>query len=129
VASLHAPAYHRNPGSLLNRLFSLLTFLAIFTIGWVALSYLKSELAGIDRPDNHASGTGTAVTAPQQKEPVGSPTPSKTEPVLVYSTAADGVNFHTATHLPSNLERTALSEEAARARGLKPCAICMRKQK
>lgn len=129
MPSLHASAYHRNPSSLLNKLFSLLTFLAIFCIGWVALSYLRLELGGLDRPENQAVAIGSALTAPRQAEPVANPAPAKAEPTLVYSTASDTVNFHTATHVPSNLARTALSEDAARARGLKPCAICMRKQK
>jgi hypothetical protein len=45
---------------------------------------------------------------------------------LVYSCATDREFYHTATHIPRQCERTALSEEAAFERNLRPCNICMK---
>jgi hypothetical protein len=44
---------------------------------------------------------------------------------LVYSCSTDREFYHTSTHLPNRCERTALSEEAAFERNLKPCKTCM----
>ena len=128
MASLQAPASARESGIALNRLFSLLTFLVIFSTGWIALSYVKSELDGGERSFNQ-TGVEELTRGSIQSEKVISAAEAKPESPLVYSTAGDSTHFHTATHLPSKLERTALTEETARARGLKPCPVCMTRKK
>jgi hypothetical protein len=126
MASLHAPASPRGVGIPFNRFLSLLTFVVIFVAGWIAVSYLKSQIAGEESTSQTALAAVPAST-PEQRTPAGGQ--SKAEPTLVYASGGDSTHFHTSTHVPTNLERTALSEETARARGLKPCPVCMRQGK
>ena len=53
--------------------------------------------------------------------------PQVQQPVnLVYAAQSDQRYYHRPNHVPGQGERSALSEEAARRLGLKPCPICIR---
>jgi hypothetical protein len=103
---------------LVNTGVSLVLFTLLLCVGWIALSYLKS------RPSIHAQRAAAepilrnASVAPDE-------TPAAPLPVLVYQVAGDNTYYHTSAHMASKL-RTAISEQAASKRGLKPCPICMR---
>jgi hypothetical protein len=96
--------------------------------GWVAVSYLKSEmmtrLRAVATEDSDPSTLNTSTVqiadgvSPEAK-PLSSPVR------LVYSCGEDKEYYHASTHLPTPCDRTALSEETAIRRGLKHCAICL----
>ncbi|HXG64142.1 MAG TPA: hypothetical protein VNO70_03485 [Blastocatellia bacterium] len=70
----------------------------------------------------------SASTAARTNEAATPEVKPLTAPVrLVYSCAGDNRHYHTAGHLPARGERSALSEEAALQRGLKPCPLCISK--
>jgi hypothetical protein len=127
VASLQArsPLRSAHPLFFINKVLSFAAFAVLLGIGWVALSYLKSDV--IDRwrsapPQNTTVSKAAGVPAKDVNSPeVG----LATAPVrLVYSCASDGELYHGSTHLRGRCERTALSEEAAIQRGLKRCKVC-----
>jgi len=126
VASLQArsPVRSAHPLLFVNKIVSLTAFLVMLGVGWVAVSYLKSN--GIDRlrggPIETTSVT-KAATVPA-KESSSEPKVLAPSLRLVYSCAADKDFYHVSTHLPARCERTAISEEAAIQRGLKRCRTC-----
>jgi hypothetical protein len=107
---------------LINTGVSLVLFALLLCVGWIALSYLKSRVGA--RVSSH--------TQRIQAEPIlrnASVAPEETPaapPVLVYQNSGDNTYYHTSAHLASPKPRTAMSEQTARKRGLKPCPICMR---
>jgi len=128
LASLQAGSSTGRSGllPLINKLMSLAVLLTLLSAGWVALSFLRSELAR--RPS--VLGTEAkpaeqiAVPAPTAEPGAGSETASKAS-ILVYSASSDDIYYHNSSHLPARARRTALSEAAARGRGLKPCPVCL----
>jgi hypothetical protein len=95
------------------------------TIGWVALSYLKSDIIDRTRTTSPQATTVSQAAAVPVKENSSPEVKQLSTPVrLVYSCASDGDFYHGSTHLPGRCERTALSEEAAVQRGLKRCKVC-----
>lgn len=127
MASLQArsPLRSAHPLLFVNKFLSFAAFTVILTIGWVALSYLKSDV--IDRWRGSAPQNTTvsqAAVAPV-KETNSPEVKQLTTPVrLVYSCASDREFYHGLSHSPGQCERTALSEEAAVQRGLKRCKVC-----
>ena len=124
MARLQAPHARRSAGTPLNRFLSLMTFVVIFATGWVAVSYLKSQIAGDNQSTGQTALAAVPLASPEQGAVSGQ---SKSQPTLVYASAGDTIHFHVSTHVPTNKERTALSEETARSRGLKPCPVCIRR--
>lgn len=127
MASLQArsPLRSAHPLFFVNKFLSVAAFAVLLAAGWVALSYIKSDV--IDRWRSAPSQSTTvskAATVPVKD--VSSPEVKQlAAPVrLVYSCASDGEYYHGSTHLPGRCERTALSEEAAIQRGLKRCKVC-----
>lgn len=125
MASLHArsPLRSAHPLFFVNKIVSLTAFVILLGAGWVALSYLKKDLF-----DGWQSGSfQTAAAAHSSNAEQSSVSDIKSlAPAtrLVYSCAADKDYYHASTHLPTRCERTAMSEEAAIVRGLKPCKHC-----
>ena len=127
MASLQArsPLRSAHPLFFINKVVSLTAFIVLLGVGWVALSYLKSD--AFDRWRNGSPDTVSASkSAVVPVKEAGSPevkalaAPGR----LVYSCAADRDYYHASTHLPARCERTAVSEEAAIQRGLKRCRTC-----
>jgi hypothetical protein len=107
---------------LISRTLSLVAFVMLLGAGWVLLSYLKSGLptgasksAGVDLPRQVVA----APTAVEVSQVVAAP-------LLVYAVTGDTTYYHSSGHLPSQRRRSALTEQAAQKRGLKPCPICLR---
>ena len=127
MASLQArsPLRSAHPLLFVNKFLSFAAFTLILTIGWVALSYLKSDV--IDRwrssaPQNTTVSQAAVVPAKATAAP---DVKQLSTPVrLVYSCASDREFYHGSNHLPERCERTALSEETAVQRGLKRCKVC-----
>jgi hypothetical protein len=130
LASLQARSSIRRPGvlPLINRLMSVAVLVTLLSAGWVALSFLRAEMGrrpsfsgGEVKPREELSISNSSA-----ESATGASSPSKAS-ILVYSAAGDGDFYHNSSHLPARAERTALSEEAARSRGLKPCPVCLRR--
>ena len=127
MASLQArsPLRSAHPLFFLNKVVSLTAFLFLLCVGWVVVSFLKS-----DTFDRWRSGSPDAASASKSAtvrvaDPGSPDAKALTSPArLVYSCADDKDYYHASSHLPARCERTALSEEAAGQRGLKRCAIC-----
>lgn len=126
MASLQARSPLRSAHPLFfNKLVSLSAFTLLLCLGWVVVSFLKS-----DTFDRWRSGSVSTVAASKSvsgtvreaslTEAKAAVTPTR----LVYACVSDKDYFHASTHLPARCERTALSEEAARQRGLKRCKVC-----
>jgi hypothetical protein len=97
----------------------------LLAVGWVALSYLKSD--AFDRwrsgsSDTVSASKGSMAPVKEVSSPEVKPLTASTR--LVFSCAADKAYYHSLTHLPARCERTAVSEEAAVERGLKRCKVC-----
>lgn len=128
MASLQArsPLRSAHPLLLLNKVVSLTAFIVLLGVGWVALSYLKSD--AFDRWRNGSSDTVSASkgsTTPVKVVSSAEVKPFAAPSRLVYSCAADKDYYHSSTHLPAaRCERMAVSEEAAVQRGLKRCKVC-----
>jgi hypothetical protein len=127
VASLQArsPLRSAHPLFFFNKLVSLTAFTVLLGVGWLVVSFLKSESF-----DRLRTGSTESVSASRSAAvPVrdsGSPEAKllMTPVRLVYSCADDKDYYHASTHLPARCERTALSEEAAGQRGMKRCKVC-----
>ena len=127
MASLQArsPLRSAHPLFFVNKIVSLTAFIIMLGVGWVAVSYLKSD--AFDRwwngaADNVAASKSASVPV---KEIAPADVKAGATPLrLVYSCAADKDYYHASTHLPARCERTAVSEEAAIHRGLKRCRTC-----
>jgi hypothetical protein len=107
----------------------LIVFVFLLAAGWVGLSYLKSDRASrstagaqLEKP---APASTMAVTAIGIQKASADATPLAVPVHLVYSCKADKDHYHTSAHLPSKCERSALSEQSALQRGLKPCPVCL----
>ena len=127
MASLQArsPLRSAHPLFFLNKLVSLTAFTLLLGVGWLVVSFLKSD--SFDRLRNGSTETVSAsrsVAVPVRD--TGSPEakPLMTPVRLVYSCADDRDYYHASTHLAARCERTALSEEAAGQRGMKRCKVC-----
>jgi hypothetical protein len=131
VASLQArsPLRSSHPLFFINKLVSLAAFVVLLGAGWVAVSYLKTDLlnrwpgGAVDAPSKTSAGAAVRLDGAAPAETRRLTTPVR----LVYSCSGDNEYYHTSTHLPSRRERTALGEEAALQRGLKPCPVCLNK--
>ena len=127
MASLQArsPLRSAHPLFFINKVVSLTAFTVLLGVGWVAVSYLKSD--AFDRWRNGSSDTvSVSKSAVMPVKETGSPEVKAIAPSLrlVYSCAADKDYYHASTHLPARCERTAVSEDAAIQRGLKRCRTC-----
>ena len=127
MASLQARSQLRSahPLFFVNKLVSLTAFMMLLGVGWVVVSFLKSDT--FDRWRSGSSDTVSAsksATAPVRETSSPEVKPLMAPVRLVYSCAADKDYYHASTHLPARCERTALSEEAAGQRGLKRCRVC-----
>lgn len=123
MASLQArsPLRSAHPLLFVNKAVSLTAFLVLLGAGWIALSYLKSDL--VDRwqsggPRSAAASVAVPIEQTASDSKVASPSR------LVYSCVDDRDYYHASTHIPARCSRTALSEEAALGRGLKRCKRC-----
>jgi hypothetical protein len=127
VASVQgtSPLRSAHPLFLINKLISLVAFIVLIVVGWVVVSFLKS-----DSFERWRGGSSNTVSASKSTMLAVSETGSVEVKALmargrlVYSCAADKDYYHASTHLPERCERTALSEEAAGQRGLKRCKVC-----
>ncbi|MGH9763063.1 MAG: hypothetical protein ACREDR_41565 [Blastocatellia bacterium] len=121
MASLRAKS--RLPSSRIitvaGRIVSLFLFVALFVAGLIGLSYVRSVIASRSQKANVSTMDLRPVV-------ISSPPYATSQFKLVYSTEGDAKYYHTAAHSPSRSSRSALSEQAARERGLKPCPICFR---
>jgi hypothetical protein len=128
LASLQARSSLRSahPLIVVNKVVSLTAFMVLLASGWVAVNYLKTELTGPSRAGNETAGGSGNPVANAAAVPDSSPDPKAARPAvrLVYACAGDTQFYHCSTHLPSQCDRTAMSEEAALRRGLKRCATC-----
>jgi hypothetical protein len=127
VASLQArsPLRSAHPLVFINKFVSLAAFTVLLGVGWIAFSYLKSDVFDRSRIDVSEAAT----TTKNATLPVGEATSSQVKPAaatsrLVYLCSFDKDFYHAATDLPQHCERIALSEDAAIQRGLKRCKKC-----
>ena len=127
MASLQArsPLRSAHPLFFVNKLVSLTAFIVLLGVGWVVVSFLKSDT--FDRWRSGSSDTVSAsksatVSVRETSSPEVKPLMAPAR--LVYSCAADKDYYHASTHLPARCQRTALSEEAAGKRGLEGCRVC-----
>lgn len=120
-----SPLRSAHPLFSLNKLASLTAFLLLLAAGWVAISYIRNELSA--RPQGSKATPSTVKAAAlRNAETDAAKVNQLSSPVrMVYSCSGDGEYYHTATHLPQQCERTALSEDAAVQRGLKHCNVCI----
>ena len=100
-----------------NTAVSVVLLCLLLGAGWIALSYLKSGLHGHFQKTRAEAAVQDASVAPLE---------APAAPVLVYELSGDNSYYHTSGHLASITGRSAISEDAAKKRGLKPCPICMR---
>jgi len=127
VASLRARSPLRSAHPLLlfvNKIVSLTAFIILLCVGWVVLSYLKSDI--IDRwrtgqPDSVLASRSVIVP---RESAVPETKPLISTVRLVYSCSGDKASYHSLSHLPARCQRTALSEQAAIQQGLKRCGKC-----
>lgn len=130
MASLQARTHLRSahPLLLINKLVSLSAFIVLLGAGWITISYLKAEWANSPQAASTDKKIPASTSAVRSNEAVTPEVKPLTTPVrLVYSCVGDDQHYHTAGHLPTRRERSALSEDAALQRGLKPCPVCISK--
>ena len=124
MASLQARSSLRSahPLIVVNKLISLTAFIVLLAAGWVAVNYLKNEV--LMRWRSPGESTASASVALPSNDAASD---SKTaRPVrMVYACTGDKQYYHNSTHLPAKCDRSAMSEEAALARGLKRCHLCL----
>ena len=125
MASLQArsPLRSAHPLFVVNKLISVTAFFVLLCVGWVVVSFLKSDAFDRWRHGSPDSGSRSA-TVRAREAGTAEASPLIAPARLVYSCADDKDFFHASTHLPARCERTALSEEAASQRGLKRCQTC-----
>ena len=128
MASLQArsPLRSAHPLFFVNKLVSLTAFFVLLCVGWVVVSFLKSDTFDRWRSGSSASAVPASKSANATLKEVssGDVKPLVTPARLVYACADDKYYFHASTHVPERCERTALSEEAAGQRGLTRCKSC-----
>jgi hypothetical protein len=125
VAGLQArsPLRSAHPLLFVNKIVSLTAFIFLLGAGWVALSYLKTDV--FDRWQSRSSENSQEVrTAAAGQAAVPEVKPLVPDTRLVYSCTSDKDYYHASSHLPAGCERTVLSEEAAIGRSLKRCKTC-----
>ena len=124
-----SPLRSTHPLLLFTKLVYLIVFVFLLAAGWVGLSYLKSNRDSRSTAGAHlekaAPASTMAVTTIGVQKASADATPLAAPVHLVYSCKADKDHYHTSAHLPSKCERSALSEQSALQRGLKPCPVCM----
>jgi hypothetical protein len=131
VASLQARSALRSTHPLLvfYKLISIAASILLLVAGWVALCFIKDQFTGRETPpqQQRAAAPLTRTGSAAGPNDAGQAQVKRlSKPVkLVYSCATDHEFYHTSTHIPRQCERTALSEEAASERNLKPCKTCM----
>jgi hypothetical protein len=130
VASLQARSPLRSAHLLLflNKLVSLVALIALLAAGWMAVSYLRVELANNWRggPIDASPSAPSKLATVEKTEAGAAEVRLQHAPVrLVYWCGGGAEAYHTASHLPKACSRTALSEEAALRRGLKRCPVCL----
>lgn len=127
MASLHARSPLRSAHLLLflNKLISLTALVVLLAGGWMAVSYLRAELADQKHgsPATNALSSSSKPAILEKSEAAGAEL--KPPPRLVYWCGGEAESYHTEAHQPSNCSRTGLSEEAATRRGLKRCLVCL----
>jgi hypothetical protein len=127
---VRSPLSGVRPIHLLIKATSFLIVVLLLCAGWVGVSYLK----------NHSSSRQSLLIPTPVSANSTTPAPNSTirlaatvEPSsqattrLVYSSTADKNYYHDFKHLQANRGRSAMSEEAAAVRGLKPCSTCFAK--
>lgn len=131
MSSLHHNRSFRRlrPLLVLGKCVSFAVIALLLCLGWLGVSYLKNHTA-----NRRALLTPTPVSANSTSSPVTRLSASATSEAapagvrrLVYSCATDRRFYHDSHHVQAKQGRTALSEEAAVSRGLKPCARCFAK--
>jgi hypothetical protein len=128
LASLQARSSLRSahPLIVVNKLISLTAFILLLAAGWVAVNYLKNEVLTRWRsPVDTVSPTATGSAAVQSSEATTDAKATHVPVRMVYSCVGDKQFYHNSAHLPAKCDRTAMSEEAARSRGLKRCHLCL----
>jgi hypothetical protein len=100
--------------------------MVLLAAGWVAVNYLKNEvLTRWHSPGDTAPAAPAGSVTAQSNEGAVDAKAAHTPVRMVYSCTGDKQFYHNATHLPAKCDRTAMSEEAALARGLKRCRLCL----
>jgi len=107
---------------LINKAVSHGAFVLLLFAGWLALNYVRTEWQNNWRASSEAPAV--SVSSPALQETSAVQTTSTKPQRLVYTCASDDGHYHALTHL-QHCKRTGLSEEAALARGLKRCTICL----
>lgn len=129
MASLQARSHLRSTHllSFINKIISFTAFALVLCAGWVALSYLRTEWNNRSNPN---ASDKKAVAPVETTSPVNEAALLETQKLaspikLVYSCGGDREFYHISTHLPPRAARSAISEETALRRGLKPCPVCV----
>jgi len=104
-----------------NKLVSIALFIALLCAGWVGLSYLRNQLQS--RRHQPVSAPAAAASAVPDVSADATQEKHAAAPMLVYFCQSDAGYYHASTHL-ERCKRTALSLDAAIARGLKRCPTC-----
>ncbi len=125
--NINPPLKRMHPFLFFGRLISIVVFTFILCAGWVVLSYVKNGVVpkksatypAVNQPPT-TSNSKTPVTANALATAPDTQPVSK-QPRLVYSSSVDKEYYHALKHLSNQLTRVALSEDAAKERGLKPC--------
>jgi len=128
LASLQARSSLRSahPLIVVNKLISLTAFMILLAAGWVAVNYLKNEVLMRWRSPGETAPPAAASAAIGQSSEAATDAKTARLPIrMVYSCVGDKQFYHNSTHLPAKCDRTAMSEEAARARGLNRCHLCL----
>lgn len=100
--------------------------MVLLAAGWVAVNYLKNEVLTRWRSPVETSSPAAASSAAVQSSEATTDARASRLPIrMVYSCVGDKQFYHNPTHLPTKCDRTAMSEEAARSRGLKRCHLCL----
>jgi len=118
LASLRARSrIYYSPVETVNKVLSLSGFLLLMTAGWFLLCYVRTSIhpRSSESPYTREAAVGLPSIQAQAQSPLS----------LVFSDPQDKVYYHNPSHILRKVERTALSEEAARRLGLAPCPICI----
>src|SRR5262245_17038665 len=120
MASLQARSPLRSAHPLLlliNKFISVTVFVTLLIAGWIGLNYLRAELQNQPLKQQPASSAAASVAPATDQLTATQKAPAAR---LVYVCQGESGLFHASTHL-ERCKRTALSEDAALARGLKRC--------
>ena len=127
MASLQARSSLRSahPLIVVNKLISLIAFIVLLTAGWVAVNYLKNEVLMRWRTPGESTASAANVALPTSDATATDAKAARPPVRMVYACAGDKQFYHNSTHLAAKCDRSAMSEEAALARGLKRCHLCL----